>query len=173
MQRFQSISVMDIKGCKSLTELHDMSGVPNLKELCLDFCENLTKVHVSIGFLHRLERLSITYCCNLKTFPSISLTSLELFDLSWCSRLRRFPEILRTMENIRDIRLDHSGIEELPLSFRNLTGLQYLDLSNCEHLQEFKALPPNLQELEVEDRHLSSESCSILLSQVILSLLLY
>ncbi|XP_028785838.1 uncharacterized protein LOC114741749 [Neltuma alba] len=71
------------------------------------------------------------------------------------------------MENIRDVRLDHSGIEELPLSFKNLIGLQYLDLSNCEHLQEFRAIPPNLQELDVVDKHLGSESCSILLSQAL------
>ncbi|KAI9115214.1 hypothetical protein K1719_013533 [Acacia pycnantha] len=167
LQRFQSVSVMDFSGCKFLTELPDISGVSNLKELCLDFCENLIKVHDCIGFLHKLERLSITHCFNLKTFPSISLTSLEFFDLSWCSNLQRFPEMLTTMGNIRDVRLDHSGIEELPLSFKNLIGLQYLDLSNCEHLREFRAIPPNLQELEVEDKHLSSESCRILLSQAI------
>ncbi|KAK4285373.1 hypothetical protein QN277_002079 [Acacia crassicarpa] len=71
------------------------------------------------------------------------------------------------MGNIRDVRLDHSGIEELPLSFKNLIGLQYLDVSNCVHLRHFRAIPPNLQELEVEDKHLSSESCRILLSQAL------
>lgn len=96
------------------------------------------------------------------------------------SNLQRFPEILKAVENIRDVRLDHSGIEELPLSFRNLIGLRDLDLSNCKHLREFKSNPTKpariggrrQQELEVVDKHLNSESCRILLSQVLLSLLL-
>ncbi|XP_028785833.1 TMV resistance protein N-like [Neltuma alba] len=67
--------------------------IPDLRELCLECCNKLIEVHVSIGFLGKLKRLSVKHCRKLKTFPSIKLTSLEFLDLSWCSSLTRFPEV--------------------------------------------------------------------------------
>ncbi|XP_054816455.1 disease resistance protein Roq1-like [Prosopis cineraria] len=162
---FQSVSVMDFRGCKFLREVPNLDGVPNLKELCLSNCINLSKFHASVALLNKLKRLSVKNCKKLESFPGIRLLCLEFLDLSWCSSLRRFPEILQPMENIRDIRLDYSGIEELPLSFKNLIGLQKLKLSYCDVLRKVRAIPPNLKELEVVDLNLKSGS--VLLNQAL------
>lgn len=62
------------------------------------------------------------------SFPPIQLTSLELLELSYCYRLKKFPEILVKMENIVGIDLEETSIDELPDSFQNLIGIQYLIL---------------------------------------------
>ncbi|KAI9115468.1 hypothetical protein K1719_013787 [Acacia pycnantha] len=170
-RKFQSLSVMNFKGCKFLRQVSDLSAVPDLRELCLDGCTKLIEVHGSIGFLGKLKSLGVQNCRKLKTFPSIKLTSLEFLDLSGCSSLTRFPEILGTMENIKDVRLDFSGIEELPLSFKNLVTLKKLKLSSCRSIEKIRGIPPNLKELSAINldwySHLSLESRSILLCQAL------
>ncbi|XP_028785836.1 TMV resistance protein N [Neltuma alba] len=171
LKKFQSLSVLNFKGCKFLRRVSDLSAVPDLRELCLEGCNKLTEVHVSIGFLSKLKRLSVKHCKKLKAFPSIKLTSLEFLDLSGCSSLTRFPEILGMMENIKDVCLDHSGIEELPLSFKNLVNLEKLKLSFCRSIEKIGGIPPKLKELSAINldwySHLSLESRSILLSQAL------
>ncbi|KAK4285375.1 hypothetical protein QN277_002081 [Acacia crassicarpa] len=170
-RKFQSLSVMNFRGCKFLRQVSDLSAVPDLRELCLDGCTKLNEVHGSIGFLGKLKRLGVRNCRKLKTFPSIKLTSLEFLNLSGCSGLTRFPEILGTMENIKDVCLDFSGIEDLPLSFKSLVTLEKLKLSCCRSIEKIGGIPPNLKELSAINldwySHLSLESRHILLCQAL------
>ncbi|XP_061370716.1 disease resistance protein RUN1-like [Gastrolobium bilobum] len=132
---FESLNFMDFEGCKFLTELPSLSGVPNLGALCLDNCTNLLKIHGSVGFLDRLVLLSAQGCTQLEILvPSIHLTSLETLDLRGCSSLESFPDVLGMMENIRDVYLDQTAIDELPFSIGNLVGLQRLYLRECKKL---------------------------------------
>ncbi|XP_054789464.1 disease resistance protein RUN1-like [Prosopis cineraria] len=171
LKMFQSLCVMDFRGCQRVKRIPDLSEVPNLNELWLEGCKDLISVHPSVGFLGKLKRLSVKNCRKLRTFPSIWLRSLEHFDLSECESLQKFPEILGTMENLREINLNYSGIEELPLSFKNLAGLQKLELTRCLRLQEVRGISPNIKELELVNvnwySHLSSESRKILLNQAL------
>ncbi|XP_028770003.1 TMV resistance protein N-like [Neltuma alba] len=109
--KFQSLSLMNFRGCKYLRQVSDLSAVPDLRELCLEGCKKLTEIHVSIGFLGKLKRLSVKHCKKLKAFPSIKLTSLEFLDLSGCSSLTRFPEILGTMGNIKEALHEVDGLK--------------------------------------------------------------
>lgn len=108
LQEFESLSFLDFEGCRLLTELPSLSGLPNLGALCLDDCTNLIRIHKSVGFLDRLVLLSTQGCTQLELLvPSINLPSLETLDLRGCSHLKIFPEVLEMMENIRDVYLDH------------------------------------------------------------------
>ena len=91
--------------CEFLTQIPDVSDLPNLKELSFDWCESLIAVDDSIGFLNKLKKLSAYGCRKLRSFPPLNLTSLETLQLSGCSSLEYFPEILGEMENIRELRL--------------------------------------------------------------------
>ncbi|XP_061352075.1 disease resistance protein Roq1-like [Gastrolobium bilobum] len=147
---FQSLNFMDFEGCKFLTELPRLSGVPNLGALCLDNCTNLIRIDGSVGFLERLVSLSARGCTRLEILvPSINLTSLETLDLSGCSCLDSFPEVFGVMENIRDVNLDKTAIDELPFSIGNLVGLQRLFLRECQGLFYLPSSIHRLSKLEV------------------------
>ncbi|CAK8564579.1 unnamed protein product [Lathyrus sativus] len=132
---FRMLNFLDFEDCKFLTEIPNLSRVPNLGALCLDFCTNLNRIHESVGFLDRLVLLSAQGCNQLEDLvPNINLPSLETLDLRGCSRLESFPEVVGVMENIKDVYLDQTALKQLPLTFGNLVGLQRLFLRGCQRM---------------------------------------
>jgi len=137
---------MDLSSCELLTKLPEISGVPNLTELNLDYCTNLEEVHESVGFLEKLVEFRAYGCTKLKVFPSaIRLTSLRSLILNWCTSLQNFPAILGKMDNLMSISIEGTGIRELPPSIGNLGGLQELSMTSCLSLKE---LPHNFDMLQ-------------------------
>nr|POE74858.1 disease resistance protein rpp5 [Quercus suber] len=87
------LKLIDLSDSQNLIEIPDLSGVPNLKQLILQRCTRLYKIHASLGDLKRLIRLDLNGCKHLKILPhKISWKALETFILSGCSRLKKFPE---------------------------------------------------------------------------------
>ena len=147
---FGSLSFIDFEDCQFLRQVPDLSGLPNLMALCLDKCTNLIEVNDSIVFLGKLVLLSAQECTNLRTFVrAIDLPSLETLDLRWCTSLQSFPEVQGVMENIREVYLDHTAIEELPVSIHNLTSLERLFLRSCRNLNLLPSSIRLLPKLEV------------------------
>ncbi|KAK7314751.1 hypothetical protein VNO77_33279 [Canavalia gladiata] len=130
-KRFVNMSVLNFDYCQGLTQIPDVSGLPNLENFSFRNCVNLITIHDSIGFLDKLKFLNAVGCRKLRSFQPLKLTSLETLELSFCSSLESFPEILGKMENLTHLLLEASAIEELPFSFQNLTGLQTLQLRFC------------------------------------------
>ncbi|XP_027346638.1 TMV resistance protein N-like [Abrus precatorius] len=136
LMKFKSLTEMVLRGSK-ITRVPDMSGAQNLRKLCLDNCKNLVEVDDSIGFLDKLTWFTAIGCTNLKILPhSFKLTSLEYLSLRKCSTLRLLPKVLEEMKHVKNIDLCGTAIEELPFSFRNLTGLKYLVLDKCKMLNQ-------------------------------------
>ncbi|RDY11062.1 TMV resistance protein N, partial [Mucuna pruriens] len=137
IMKFKSLTEMKLSGCLSLKQVPDMTGVPNLKKLRLDFCKNLVTVHDSVGFLEKLVDLNLTNCRSLRNLPrGINLTSLRTMSLGYCVSLKNFPEILGKMENINYLCLSGTAIRELPFSIGNLVGLTMLSVDDCKRLLE-------------------------------------
>ena len=132
-------------------------NTPNLVHLDLSKGKSLVEVHESVGFLDKLEYLQLNGCEKLQILPSsLRLESLRYFDLRDCSRLVKFPNILPGMENLRILLMSGTSIRELPSSIGYLTGLEKLDVSNCQNLMD---LPDSIYKL----RHLSileTSSCN-------------
>lgn len=155
-KHLDSLTSMDLSHCEFLTKLPDVSGVPNLTELNLDYCTNLEQVHDSVGFLEKLIELRAYGCTKLKDFPhAIKLSSLKSLILNWCSSLQTFPTILGKMDNLISISIEGTGIEELPPSIGNLVALQELSMTSCLSLKE---LPENIDMLH-NLRNLDIEGC--------------
>ncbi|KAL9324275.1 hypothetical protein ACSQ67_009132 [Phaseolus vulgaris] len=150
-----------LRGCKNIRRIPDMSGFPNLKELCVGECTNLIEIHDSVGSLLNLQKFCAEGCTKLTIGPSrINLISLEHLCLRDCSSLVMFPEVLAPMQKLKHVDLGGTAIENLPLSMQNLEGLQMLSLGKCNMLemnessnffQNLQTLFPNLSELYVRD----------------------
>jgi Leucine-rich repeat (LRR) protein len=136
-QSFDKLKRISLSHCKNLIETPDLSGVPNLEELELEYCTSLSKVHPSIGFLRRLKGLYLRGCKRLKRLPDeICLESLEVLNLSRCSRLNKFPDTIGNMTSLRTLFLGRIAIKELPLSFKSLSSLVSLNISHCSRLEK-------------------------------------
>ena len=123
---------MNFQSCQYIRELPNLSiTTPNIKQLNLCQCINLAKVHDSVGCLDKLEILNLTGCIRLKILPScITMKSLKILILHRCKRVKRFPDISQEMENLKFLSLACTAIRGLPSSFRNLSGLERLDIGS-------------------------------------------
>ncbi|RHN52396.1 putative P-loop containing nucleoside triphosphate hydrolase, leucine-rich repeat domain, L [Medicago truncatula] len=128
---FEKMKILKIDNCEYLTNIPDVSCLPNLEKISFKNCKSLVTIHDSIGFLSQLQILNAADCNKLLSFPPLKLKSLRKLKLSGCTSLKKFPEILGKMENIKKIILRKTGIEELPFSFNNLTRLTDLTIEGC------------------------------------------
>ena len=143
---------MNLQSCQYIRELPNLSiTTPNIKQLNLCRCINLVKVHDSIGYLDKLESLNLAGCIGLKILPScIMMKSLKILILHKCKRVKRFPDISQEMENLKFLSLACTAIRELPSSFRNLSGLERLDIGSYSctcHLPSSTYELPHLHKL--------------------------
>ncbi|CAK7328814.1 unnamed protein product [Dovyalis caffra] len=155
---------LNLSGCSSIAEFPNVSW--NIKELYLDGTA-IEEIPSSIECFSNLVELHLRNCTRFEILPGniCKLKSLQKLNLSGCSQFKRFPEISQTMESLRYLYLDRTGITNLPSPIRNLKGLSCLELGNCNYL-EGKYLG-NLQLLK-EDvdlkylRKLNLSGCGIL-----------
>ena len=140
------LKYINLNRCESITELPKLC-IPSLEELDLSFCQNLVKVHESVGFLDKLQIWDLQGCEKLQILPNtLRLKSLVDFVLIDCLRLEKFPNIHPEMKCLRTLYLRHSGIRELPSSIKYLTGLHSLDLHDCQNL---RYLPDDIYKLQL------------------------
>ncbi|KEH19188.1 putative TIR domain, winged helix-turn-helix DNA-binding domain-containing protein [Medicago truncatula] len=126
-----NLTVLDFSYSDWITHIPDVSGLQNLEKIYFKQCENLTRIHESVGLLEKLRILNVVHCKKLSALPPIRLTSLEHLNLSHCSVLESFPEILGKMENLTELHIMGSPIKELPYSIQNLIRLRKLELHIC------------------------------------------
>ncbi|KAI4296999.1 hypothetical protein L6164_036911 [Bauhinia variegata] len=142
-QSLVKLKKVDLGYCKELVELPDFSMASNLEEVELYCCSNLLRVHPSILSLHKLVRLNLSDCKALTSLKSsIHLSSLRYLSLGHCSRLKEFSV---TSENMIDLNLASTAINELPSSIGSLNKLESLLLDGCKSL---KNLPSNLANMK-------------------------
>ncbi|KAF7824970.1 TMV resistance protein N-like isoform X2 [Senna tora] len=161
LQICKHLTYLNFSSCKFLTHVPDMSGVACLRELKLNGCDNLIKIHESVGFLKQLIALDASNCQGLISFlPKMWLPSLTSLSLENCQRLEHLPEIVGEMKNSRLINLRGSAIKVLPQSISYLIGLERLVLNQCTSLRDipfsFFTLP-NITNLFLVD----TKSCQI------------
>ncbi|KAF5444599.1 hypothetical protein F2P56_033720 [Juglans regia] len=128
--KLKKLKVMDFSGSENLRMTPDFSGCPSLQRLIFEGCTRLYEVHPSIGALKHLILLNLKDCKCLRSLPhEINLESLNLLILSGCSSFNKFPEI---GQNLSELYLDGTAIEELPLSIQPA-----LNLRECKKVSVF------------------------------------
>nr|XP_023900694.1 TMV resistance protein N-like [Quercus suber] len=144
------LKLIDLSDSQNLIKTLNFSRVPNLKQLILQRCIRLSKIHASLGNLKWLIRLDLSGCKCLESLPpKINLESLEIFILSGCSRLKKFPEVEGNMSSLLELYLNETAIKELPLSVVYLTGLTKLDLRDCKNLSSLPNASCYLMSLKI------------------------
>ena len=147
---YQQLKSIKLSYSQHLIETPDFYGVPNLVGLILESCTSLSKVHPSIGALHKLVFLNLEGCKNLKSFlGSIFMESLEILTLSWCSKLKKFLEVQGHMKHLSELSLKGTAIKGLPLSIEYLTRLVLLNLRNCQNHESLSSCIYKLRCLEI------------------------
>ena len=92
---------MNFNSNQYIRELPDLlSATPNVKNMDLQNCGKLVKIHDSIGCLDKLESWNLWGCIELQILPScIAMKSLKYLYLFYCKRVKRFPDIPQEQEN--------------------------------------------------------------------------
>ncbi|KAI6679646.1 hypothetical protein NL676_033527 [Syzygium grande] len=146
---FRNLRTVNFSHCTLLSEILDVSSLPNLESLDLQECTNLVEVHQSLGRLDKLVYLNFLNCCNLSCFPnSLKSRSLQDLILRGCSKLSRFPDILVQVKGLKELTLHETAIKELPSSVANLIELKELYLTDCVDLKKLPCSIYSLQHLE-------------------------
>ncbi|WJX59336.1 hypothetical protein P8452_44673 [Trifolium repens] len=136
IKQFSYLTVMNFSNNQIITTFPDVSKVENLRELRIDYCQSLTTVHESIGFLKHLVNLSVSGCTKLQNFlQRMFLPSLEVLKLDWCQKLEHFPDIENEMNTPLKIHMMGTSIKKLPNSVGNLIGLFSMDMKHSENLE--------------------------------------
>nr|POF01864.1 tmv resistance protein n [Quercus suber] len=129
------LRLIDLSDSQNLIEMPDLSGAPKLKQLILQRCIRLSKIHASLGDHKQLIQLDLNGCKCLESLPhKINSEVLEIFNLGGCSRLKKFPEFVGNMSHLSELCFSETAIKHLPLSAEHLTGLTKLDLRDCKNL---------------------------------------
>ncbi|TXG67428.1 hypothetical protein EZV62_008703 [Acer yangbiense] len=116
VQQLDNLKTIDLRESKHLIRCPDFSGTPNLEKLLLGLCQSLIGIPQSIQYLNKLKSLDVQGCENITSIPELP-------------------------NNVRNLTLGDTSIEELPSSFEDLCRLQMLELDDCSRL---KSLPSSV-----------------------------
>ena len=142
----KSLRTLFCSGCSQLRSFPEiLEDMKKLEQLHLDGTA-IEELPSSIKHLQGLLWLNLECCNNLLRLPEsiCNLKSLKALSCSGCSNLMEFPEIWETLEDLIELDLGGSSIEELPSSIDNLRQLQLLNLTRCKSL---RSLPSTICEL--------------------------
>jgi len=127
----------------------------NLLKLSLYFCETRKAFQnntVSISeVLPNLEELCVDYCKDLVTLPSglRDISSLKKLSITRCIAFRMLPQEIGSLKNLKVLRLSSCAeLEEIPTSIGRLTELHFLDISGCASLSSLPEEIGNLHNLK-------------------------
>ncbi|XP_070663321.1 TMV resistance protein N-like isoform X3 [Malus domestica] len=129
------------------------SSMECLTTLRLNGCKNLASLPWRIWKLKSLEVFNLRNCSELKVVPSsiYKLKNLKYLSFAGCRKLQYFPWRTGSVGflSLEEVKLQHSGILEIPQYLKNLDKLTYLDLSLCKLLEYLPEMPGNLESLNL------------------------
>ncbi|XP_031275572.1 probable disease resistance protein At5g66900 [Pistacia vera] len=107
---------------------------PNLKEMDIDYCNDLEALPDGVCDIVSLENLSITNCHKLSQLPEGigKLVNLEVLRLASCTDLEALPDTIGDLTNLRLLDISEClSITELPVQIGELYRLEKLFMRGC------------------------------------------
>ncbi|CAN1270350.1 Disease resistance protein L6 [Linum perenne] len=135
LRRLKSLRSLEMKACKSLRRLPNLSGLDNLETLDVSGCIRLVDV-TGLDRLESLQKLNMSNCWSIEELPDISdLDNLETLDVSGCIRLVDVTG-LEKLESLQKLNMSNCwSIEELP-DISGMKSLDDLNVSECIKLKK-------------------------------------
>ncbi|XP_042959076.1 disease resistance protein TAO1-like isoform X21 [Carya illinoinensis] len=138
--------------CENLIEIPDLSGAPNIEEIDFSYCRSLCKVHPSIKVLKQLQKLKMS-CTRIKQLWKglVVLPNLKQLYVDFCENLIEIPD-LSGAPNLEIIEFLYCrSLCKVHPSIKVLKQLQELRMSYTQIKQLWKGLVvlPNLKELDL------------------------
>ncbi|CAN6699497.1 unnamed protein product [Malus baccata var. baccata] len=134
---FRNLKTLDLSHSCSLQKSPDISQIPNLEELILEWCDSLSEIHPSIGHLKKLSLVNLIGCKNLISLPRdfYKSKSVQTLVLEACYKFSELPEDLGKMISLRVLKASATAIRQVPRSTVRLKNLTHLSLARVHHLQ--------------------------------------
>ncbi|KAK8515128.1 hypothetical protein V6N12_001287 [Hibiscus sabdariffa] len=130
---------------KQLWNEDEYQDLPNLKVFDVSNSRKLKKIPVLSGAIN-LKILLCHRCESLIELPCLSnLKYLVEIDFEFCRNLKKFPEL---PNNIGELVLEDSKIEEVPDSIEHLVNLHTLNFKNCP-IVKIPKLPRSIEYLSI------------------------
>ncbi|KAL8532091.1 hypothetical protein ACS0TY_008633 [Phlomoides rotata] len=149
LQNLKALEMLQIGWLPIQTLSNVLDNLSALKTLSINSCHNLEFLPEDFKYLSSLERLGISYCDGLRSFPTSllkGLCSLRSLQFQNCKKLKPLlgPQE-RSPPALRDLLLNGlPELEYLPENVQLLTSLEELRIINCEKL---KSLPDGFKGL--------------------------
>ncbi|KAF8041845.1 hypothetical protein BT93_A0443 [Corymbia citriodora subsp. variegata] len=130
------LKVLNLLNCRSMRKTPDLSAFKSLEIFLFEGCCNLQEIHPSIG--------------DIKTLVSLNVKS--------CKELKELPAGVGRLEELNELILDHTDIQEIPVSRGCLMKLETLSASSCGRLAQ---LPESIGYLKAL-KTLNASNCASL-----------
>ncbi|XP_050365644.1 disease resistance protein RPV1-like [Argentina anserina] len=148
-KNMENLKMLNLKGCKLLTEVPNFSQSPDIETLNLSGCRNLTEIDVRE--LAKLTTLKLSGCSGLgisRDKPEMP-PNVRKLDLSYLELTQ--PPNLSGCPNIEKFNLHHcEKLARLPHGyFNHLAKLTTLNMAHCPSLKTSPQVPRNLRTLDL------------------------
>ncbi|KAK1427554.1 hypothetical protein QVD17_16241 [Tagetes erecta] len=103
------LKVCELYKMKNLLSTPDFDAIPCLQKLTIHHCDELNRIHPSLGYHTSLENVSVLKCPKLKMLPKIvHMGKLSTLEIKSCHKSLEFPEIKSSMESLEKVMENHS-----------------------------------------------------------------
>ncbi|KAL4644917.1 hypothetical protein ACB092_02G198700 [Castanea dentata] len=112
-------------------------ALPNLKEINIDYCNDLVELPVGLCDIIHLKKLCITNCHKLSILPKGigKLVNLEVLRIRSCTNLSELSESIRSLHKLSILDIsDCLSISKLPKYIGELCNLKVLNMKGCLRL---------------------------------------
>lgn len=125
---------------------------PNLSEITLDHCDDVTSLPSSICRIQSLQNLSLTECHNLEQLPVElgALRSLEILRLYACPVLKTLPPSVCDMTRLKYIDVSQCvNFSCFPEEIGKLVSLEKIDMRECCMIKKVPKSASSLKSLRL------------------------
>ncbi|XVF65844.1 hypothetical protein PTKIN_Ptkin09bG0283500 [Pterospermum kingtungense] len=153
---FPSLKELEIEYCENLSSLPVMSRLSSLETLTIRYCNELSLIGDGV-FPSSLKKLKIDFCRKLRSIPSVEggISFLQQLFVWECEELSIIEEGLLASTCLREVEIKYcrnlTSISSLPTGLPTCTSLESLTVRFCNKLSSIGngVFPSRLKRLEV------------------------
>ncbi|KAL3746406.1 hypothetical protein ACJRO7_015375 [Eucalyptus globulus] len=118
LEKVEELKVLNLQGCSQIRASLNFPAPINLELLILEGCNLLHQIGPSIS--------------NLKTLSSLNLRK--------CKLVKQLPQKLGSMNSLKELLIDETGIEKIVFQKGSLENLEILSACDCQQLKDISTI---------------------------------